>query len=167
VSLLILQIIIKQWDKSQRSPADVMQRSAIGHQHAVYFPPALFVLDKRCVIDQHGDDRQGNRVKPPVVSNELLIFDRFYINTVDQSLAYWASKVDSLPHMVGSLNNQWLQCQYNCRYSVFQSGLYYWLYEDVIVNVAWLKHFDADVFLKSAPALVYRDISDCDTQRKA
>jgi hypothetical protein len=166
MSLWVLQIIVKQWDKSQTSPAHVLQRAAIVNQRAIHFPP-VSVLDQRCIIDQHGDDIQGNRVKQPVLSNDILIFDRFYINMTHQSLAYCDGKVDNLPHILGSLNQQWLQCQYNCRYKVFESGLYYWLYEEVTVNAAWLTHFDADVFLTSAPARIYRDINDLDALRKS
>jgi len=63
MSLLILQIVIKQWDKSQRTEAHKRLRAAIPDTYPIIFPPAFYVFDKRCIIDQQGDDIQGGRVK--------------------------------------------------------------------------------------------------------
>ena len=63
MSLLILQIVIKQWDKSHRTEAHERLRATIPNQYPIIFPPAFYVFDKHCVIDQQGDDIQGGRVK--------------------------------------------------------------------------------------------------------
>jgi len=53
--LFILQIVIKQWDKSQRTETHESRRAKIPVQYSINFPPAFYVFDKHCVIDQHGD----------------------------------------------------------------------------------------------------------------
>ena len=51
--------------------------------------------------------------------------------------------------MIGSINNQWLQSHYQCRYSVYESDLFYWLYEDVTLNALYSTNgLDEQVFLK-------------------
>jgi hypothetical protein len=114
VSLLILQITIKQWDKAQRTPAHVLQRAAIPKQQPIQFPPAVYCLDKRCVIDQHGDDVLGGRVKYPEIAAGIITFDRFQINVAEQSFAYCGGKADGNPRILGSINKQWLQLPVQC-----------------------------------------------------
>lgn len=158
MSLLILQIIIQQWDKSQRTPAHIAQRATIPSAYRVLFPPAVYALNNQCIVDQQGDDIQGRRVNAPKVINNAIHFDRFQISLNDQSLAYCNSKADSSPIVIGSLANQWIQCRYSHRYSVFESDRYYWLYEDVILNAIWSHQFTETVFLNTDPVIVYADI---------
>ncbi len=148
MSLLVLQITIKQWDKSQFSIADEQLRSAIPTQHAIIFPPAIYVFDQRCVIDQHGGDLQPDRVKYSKQAN-LIHFDRYLINLDTLSLAYHDPNANQPAQIIGSLNNKWLQSYYQCRYSVYESELYYWLYEDVTLNAIYsTEGLDEQVFLR-------------------
>ena len=166
MSLLILQIIIKQWDKSQITEAHKRLRAAIPDNYAISFPPAFYVFDQQCVIDQHGDDIQGGRVKYAKTADETIQFDRFQIGSKDKVLAYHDAKSGETPHIIGSLDNQWIQCNYNCRYSIFESDRYYWLYEEVTVNAICLSKLNEQVFLSAEPAIVYTDFNDLDNVRK-
>lgn len=65
MSLLILQIVIKQRDKAQRTATHVLQRANTPDTYPVTFPSAFYVFDKQYIIDQHGDDIQGNRQNMP------------------------------------------------------------------------------------------------------
>jgi hypothetical protein len=151
--MLVLQIVIKQWDKSKRSEADVMQRAAIPDKYSVLFPPALYVFNKRCVIDQHGDDRQGGRLKYEQSCDGKIKFDRFLLDMEKQTLEYnGLSKSEQLSGVVELLDNQWLQFKYMDRYSVFEGGFYYWLYEEVTLNAVFLREFNQQAFLTTAPA---------------
>jgi len=67
---------------------------------------------------------------------------------------------------MGSLDNQWIQYKYNCRYSIFESDRYYWLYEDVTVNAIYSSTFNENVFLSAEPAIVYTYFNDLDTISK-
>ena len=148
MSLLLLQITIKQWDKSQRSDAHVQLRNAAATQHVIIFPPAFYAFDEQCIIDQHGGDLQPGRVKYSKQA-KLIHFDRYLINLDTQQLAYHDPNTDQPAKILGSIDNQYLQSHYQCRYSVYESDLFYWLYEDVTLNAYYSKDgFDEQVFLR-------------------
>ena len=167
MSLLILQIVIKQWDKSQRTAAHVSQRATIPDRYPIIFPPAFYVFDKQCVIDQQGDDIQGNRIKYSQDSDGNIYFDRLRVGQDHWDIAYHNARSGMPPHIIGSLDNQWIQCKYNCRYSIVESDMYYWLYEEVTVNAIYLSKFNAEVFINSKPLIVYEDFSELEIVRKS
>jgi len=157
-SVLILQIIIKQWDKSQRSEAHVLKRENSPDKYRITIPPAFYVFDKQCVIDQHGDDLQGGRVKYYQTTEGNIELDRFKIDLNTNVLEYRdTSKTNEATKIIGSLENSWIQCKYNWRYSVFENGMFYWLYEDITLNAICIKTLNENVFLNLEPAIVYED----------
>jgi len=81
-------------------------------------------------------------------------------------MAYVGAKSNETRRIMGSLNNQWIQCKYNHRYSIFESDRYYWLYEEVIVNAVCLSQLNEKAFLHAEPAIVYTDFNDPDNVRK-
>ena len=158
--MLVLQIVIKQWDKSQRTAAHVLERSGRPDSYPIIFPPAFYMFNKRCVIDQRGDDIQGGRIKYAQLADGKIQFDRFSLNIEGSVLEYiGVPRSDNAPSLVGVLNNQWLQCKYTDRYSVFESGFYYWLYEEVTLNAICIDEFNESVFINTEPALVFADVS--------
>jgi len=166
MSLLILQTVIKQWDKSQRTEDHILQRAAIPDKYPIRFPPAFYVFDEQCVIDQQGDDIQGGRIKYSKTADGTIKFDRFQIRLEDKVIAYHNAKSGEEPRIIGSLNHQWLQCKYNCRYSIFESDRYYWLYEEVTLNAICLTQLNENVFINAKPVIVYEDFVELDTIRK-
>lgn len=154
MSILVLQIIIKQWDKSQRSPEHVMERAKIPNQYALVFPPAFYAFDKHCVIDQHGDDVQCNRLNYSLLDNNTIQFDRFKINTNNLLLEYAPPDADEQTRMLGSLDNTWIQCHYNWRYGVDQGGFYYWMYEEVTLNAMSVNELNNTLFIDNEPDLI-------------
>jgi len=161
MSILILQIIIKQWDKSQRTETHVLDRAKIPDRYPVIFPPAFYVFNKECVIDKHGGDLQGGRVKYSQSADGKIKFDRFQVCLEGKVLEYFGTtESDEAPGIIGSLNNKWIQCKYNWRYGVFESGMYYWLYEEVILNAICINELNEKVFLNAGPAIVYEDLID-------
>ncbi len=159
--MLILQIIIRQWDKSQRTTADVLERADIPDRYPIIFPAAFYDFNKRCVIDKHGDDRLGGRLKYSLSAGGNLQFDRFQLSLEDQVLAYsGAPKSDNTPLFISSMDNRWLQCTYTDRYSVFEGDFYYWLYEQVTLNAVGINEFNENVFMTGEPALVFNDVND-------
>ena len=167
MSLLILQIVIKQWDKGQRTDADVLLRAEMPDKYPLIFPPAYYAFDKRCVIDQQGDDIQGNRVKYPQETNGIINFDRFQVSLNDNVIQYQGVERGNPPQIMGTLGKQWIQCKYNCRYSIFESDMYYWLYEEVTLNAICVSQLDEKVFLKTEPLIVYEDFSGLDSVRES
>jgi len=79
MSVLVLQIIIKQWDKSQRTTEHQKLRANIPDKYSLTFPPAVYVFDQHCVLDQHGDDIQGDRVKYFKDAEGKIKIDRFQL----------------------------------------------------------------------------------------
>ena len=156
MSILVLQIIIKQWDKGQRTDEHSVQRAKIPSQYPINFPPAFYAFNNQCVIDQHGDDVLGNRISYSQDDNGKITFDRFQICLNNKILQYTAeSNTDKDRKTIGSLDNKWIQCKYNWRYSIYEGGLYYWLYEEVILNVISLSTLNENVFLDSDPTTFF------------
>ncbi|NOQ65483.1 MAG: hypothetical protein GQ582_13310 [Methyloprofundus sp.] len=153
MSILVVQITIKQWDKSQRTAEHIQQRAAIAKLYPINVPPAVYIFNKQCLIDPHGDDLLGNRVRYSQDDNGKITFDRFQVCLKSKVLDYIGS--DKTCRSIGSLDNQWIQCQYDWRYSVYEGGFYYWLYEEVCINVISVNELDENVFLKASPALVF------------
>lgn len=159
MSVLILQIIIKQWDKSQRSEAHVTERANRPDKYPIKIPPAFYAIDKQCVIDQHGDDLQGGRVKYSQTTEGNIKLDRFQIDLNNNTLTYChTSETEEDPKTIGSLENNWIQCRYNWRYSIFEDEMFYWLYEDITLNAICVTSLNENVFLKSEPAIVFEDL---------
>lgn len=153
MSILVLQLIIKQWDKSQRTQQHADERAKIANHYPINFPPACYSLGKQCVIDLHGDDRLNNRLSYSQPSNNIIQIDRFQINVNKKELVYHhnLSGDDPTATIIGSLKSQWLQCKYDGRYSVYEGGFYYWLYEEVTFNAMSINTFDENIFLDTKP----------------
>ena len=156
MTILVLQIIIKQWDKSQRTEEHVEQRAGIPDQYSIDFPPAFYVFNNQCVIDQHGDDLLGDRVTYSQGDNGTMKFDRFQVGLNSKVLEYIGKPgSDKDPGPIGSLDNNWVQCKYDWRYGVYEGGFYYWLYEEVVLNAISISTLNENVFLNSDPAIVF------------
>jgi len=166
MSVLVLQIIIKQWDKSQRTAEHKELRANIPDKYLLMFPPAVYVFDQYCVIDQHGDDIKGDRIKCFKNAEGKIKIDRFQIDG-DNIIEYVGSQSQQLPLRLGSLNKQWIQCKYNCRYSVFESDQFYWLYEEVTVNAICVDEVNENVFLNTEPAIIHEDFIELDNRKKS
>lgn len=156
MSILILQIVIKQWDKSQRTEEHVQQRAEIPDRYSINFPPAFYVFDNQCVIDQRGDDLLGNRITYSQDDNGKIKFDRFQV-CLDSRVLEYTDKPgsDKALKTMGSIDNNWVQCQYDWRYGVDEGGFYYWLYEEVTLNAISISTLDENVFLDVAPSIVF------------
>ena len=163
--VLVLQFIIKQWDKSQRTVEHVELRANLPDRYSLTFPPAVYVLDQRCVIDQHGDDIQGGRIKYFKDAEDKIKVDRFQI-TADNIIEYSASQSEQVPLTLGSVNNQWIKCKYNCRYSIFESDLFYWLYEELTLNAIYVDKLTENLFLNTEPAITFEDFIEIDKKKR-
>lgn len=162
MNTLVFQISIKQWDKGQRSEADIAKRAALPDRHSIATQPAYFVLDRPCIIDQHGDDIPTNvfpqgRVKKSLLPDGSITIDRFHISQTEGglSLSYQGEKQDAVT--IGLLDSGWIQARYSWRYKVKEGGMNYWLYEEFTLNAACIDDADPDYFLLSAPQKVFED----------
>ncbi len=155
---LILQFIIRQWDKSQRSEHDIQARNALPDRYPVKIPPAKSLFDEQVIIDQHGDDLFGNRLQYQLVDNYLLI-DRFRFDLDAQTVEFKARLTSAdMPTQLAKIDNGWRQFQYQCRYRVDDSRYIYWLYENITLNACFADNFDQDFFVKSEPQETFFDL---------
>jgi len=164
MSVLVLQIIIKQWDKSQRTAEHEKLRANVPDRYQITSPSAVYIFDEHCVLDQHGDDIQGDRVKYFKDAEGKIQFDRFQIDG-DNIIEYAGSQSQQFPVRIGSLKNQWIQCKYNCRYSIFESDLFYWLYEEVTVNAICIDELNENVFVNAVPVIIHEDFIELDKKK--
>ena len=157
MSILVLQVTIKQWDKSQRTDSHIEARAKIPTQYLLAFPPAVYVANDQCIIDPHGDDILGNRISYSQTDDGKMIFDRFQVCLSKATLDYLGEeKTNNSAVSLGSLEDNWTQCNYDWRYRVEEGGFIYWLYEEVTLNAISLNSLDENVFLNAEPSHIYK-----------
>ncbi len=148
---LILQVIIRQWDKSQMSEQAIQAREAMPNRYPIKIPPAKSIFDDRVIIDQHGDDLLGNRLQYQLVDNYLLI-DRFRFDLTIQTVEFKSKlAADAAPVQLTKITEGWQQFQYQWRYRVKHNKQIFWLYESVCLNIAYAENFDKELFVKTPP----------------
>lgn len=149
---LILQVIIRQWDKSQMAGQAVQARAAMPNRYPVNIPPAKSIFDDRVIIDQQGDDLLGNRLQYQLVDNHLLI-DRFCFDLATQTVEFKSKlTADVEPVQLTKITECWQQFQYQWRYRVEHKGQIFWLYESVFLNVVYSNDFDENIFANNLPS---------------
>ena len=163
MSLLVFQVVIKQWDKSQRSVTDVAARATLPSRYTIDSQPAYFVLNKACIIDLHGDDLptsvfKNGRIKTAMLPDGCIGFDRFQLcSSKGVDVLAYLPKAGS-QQIIGPLDQGWIQCRYHWRYAVEEGGQNYWMYEELILNAACLQEFDASYFLHTEPRITFEDV---------
>ncbi|MDX1574188.1 MAG: hypothetical protein R3341_09180 [Methylophaga sp.] len=155
---MILQFIIRQWDKSQRSEQAIKGRNALPDRYPVQIPPAKSLFEEYVIIDQHGDDLLGSRLQYQLVDNYLLI-DRFRFDLYARTVEFKARLTNAnMPKQLTKIDNGWRQFQYEWRYRVDDGGYIYWLYENITLNACFSDNFDQDIFVKSEPQETFFDL---------
>lgn len=172
---LILQITIKQWDKSQRSSEFIVSRAALPDCFKVENQPEFLILGNQCLIDQHTVDfidgehpavvsNCGRDLKKAMLADGSVKLDRFIITIKSKNsenneltLAYQADKETPLP--IGSLSNGWVKAQYHWRHRIEKDNQIFWLYEEVTLNAVLIDGFDKstheNVFLDSQAQTIF------------
>ncbi len=158
MTTLVVQIVIQQWDKAQRSEADVKAREARANRLPVREPNARYLFDHQVVLDQHGDDVMGNRIRYELTDNGRFIIDRFRFDLSNKTLEYIAQPDSMLPtEPVADMREGWVQCRYHWRYKVYEGGLHYWLYENITVNAGFADSVQQNMFTRSDPVRIFED----------
>lgn len=149
---LVIQVIFQQWDKSQQTEQHQLARTAVADR-CLLQPSAIPLFDGKVIIDQHGDDRLGNRLAHQLVVDKYFLIDRFRFDLSSQRLEF-KPKLDAAtaPSQLTTLNQGWVQCQYQWRYRVEEGGFVYWLYESVTLNACFVDKAEPAVFMHCQPA---------------
>ncbi len=147
---LVLQFIIHQWDKSKLTEHHKQLRQALPDRYPIG-NEVLILFDNQVLLEQLGDDVSGNRLQYQLLDNHLLI-DRFRFDLQAQTVEFKRRlQADEPPILLTSLEEGWIQCQYQWRYRMDEGSYIYWLYENVIVNVCFAEKSKPGVFVNSEP----------------
>lgn len=172
MNTLLLQLVLKQWDKSQRQPE---QQAAITSKPAVYpisSQPEFMLFDTPCVLDQHALDftqapldiidaqllstkDAGRVITKTVLQDGRAKLDRFIISHTAQTFHLAYEDEEGMVTDIGHLENGWIQAKYEWRYRVEKNNEIYWQYEEVTLNAAWVNTINADEFLQQPPAIAF------------
>ncbi len=172
MSTLIFQLMIKQWDKSQRSPE---QQAAIASTPDIYpvsSRPEFMLFDIPCVLDQHALDftselletptakllsrkNAGRTIGKAVFPDGRAKLDRFIISKSNQNIKLTYEDEEGVISKIGMLENDWLQAKYEWRYRIEKNNEIFWQYEEVTLNAAIASELNDDVFLLNPPAIVF------------
>ncbi|MBD3635625.1 MAG: hypothetical protein HUJ23_12060 [Methylophaga sp.] len=156
MTTLVVQIVIQQWDKGQRSDAHIQARADQPNRLPVEEPNARYLFDHQVVLDQHGDDVMGNRIRYELSDDGWFLIDRFCFDLNSKTLEYIAQPDSMLPtEPVADMNEGWVQCRYQWRYRVYEGGFHYWLYEAITINAAFVDSLTEDLFTNSEPVKVF------------
>ncbi|MBS3953729.1 MAG: hypothetical protein KGZ88_12345 [Methylomicrobium sp.] len=142
--LIILQTILKQWDKNELTDSHSEKRSSIPDQFCIKSPPATFTVDQKCLIDHH---RFGSFETDLIFSqykNTSVRFSSFKVNLNE-------CEIESEGSTSQLVLNKWFKFRYLNRRRVLENNLYFWLYEEITLNAILLNHLDPSVFLQSSP----------------
>lgn len=161
---LIFQVVLKQWDKSQRTDEHLAIRNAVKDRQTIQAKPEFVVLGAQCILDQYAinfsDDAKpvsgkhaGRELKKAMLANGAIKLDKLVISKTEANgkalkLQFENDKAEL--HTVGELNNNWMQVKYQWRYSVEKNNQIFWLYEDTTINVAYVDKLNARYFLTQA-----------------
>ena len=155
---LILQIIIRQWDKSQLSEKHKQLRKDLPERYPIS-SSASVISDGQIMLDQHGDDVTGNRIRYQLIDENSFLIDRLRINLISKTVEFKSRlHADEPPMQLTTINGGWIQCQYQWRYRVEEGGFIYWLYEKVIINISFLNEMDINVFIDKPPQQIFENL---------
>jgi len=160
MSTLIFQIQLKQWEKSQRSPADVAVRAAMSDRFTITAKPEFFILNKPAIIDRcegalDGHQGSGRALKTAIMKDGSVRLERFIVSERDGKIILSYALENQAPLEVGCLNNGWVQAKYQWRYRVEKDEQIYWQYEEVTLNAVCVEEVEVDLFLTTAPQLTF------------
>jgi len=169
---LLLQISLKQWDKSQRGEADCTLRDNLSTRHTLQSQPEFMILETPCLLDQnainlaysnptwsHGK-QAGRLIKMGLQQDGSGILDRFLIHRSSDNrllLSFFETPQNTI--QVGEISDKWIEAKYEWRYRTEVNNEIFWQYEEVTLNVALAGHYAEDFFLTNQPfQTFYKDL---------
>lgn len=175
---LIFQIVLKQWDKSQRNPEYQNAIAQTDNEFHVKAQPQFVLFDLPCVFDQHALDftahpleattaehiigkQAGRPIKQSLLKDGSAKLDRFIISHNHQHMLLAYEDESGVVRDIGNLNNLangWIQAKYQWRYRIEKNDEIFWQYEEVTLNAALVVTDSSKVFLDNPPAISFNDI---------
>jgi len=151
MSILVIQTITRQWDKSQLSAEHVEAREKLPDRYAFNKAKAESLFSGKVLLEQHGDDTLGDRIQYELFDGDKFIIDCFGFDMGNKEVAYFPPEdSDEETELVTTMDDGWIQCHYEWRYRV-DDGAIYWLYEQFTLNARFVESLTDDIFLNSEP----------------
>jgi hypothetical protein len=156
MSILVIQTITRQWDKSQRTPEHIEAREQLPDRYAFNKAKADSLFSGKVLLEQHGDDTLGDRIQYELFDGDKFIIDCFGFDMGNKEVAYFPPEESGRePELVTTMEDGWIQCQYEWRYRVEEGGAIYWLYELFTINARFVDSLSDDVFMSTEPETVF------------
>ena len=156
----------------QRSEQDIAHRESLKNVHTINSQPEFMILDSQCIIDQYAFNgpthiadhkpHAGRTLKKSVINKNTVQLDRFQIQKTEQELTFFYLEKDQEPKEIGTLkiktedSQSWLQAQYQWRYAIEEDNQFFWVYEKVCLNVAFMHQLDKSIFINQSPSIVFK-----------
>lgn len=156
MSILAIQTITRQWDKSQRTAEHIEARQQLPDRYLINTTKADSLFSGMVVLEQHGDDTLGGRIQYELFDGDKFIIDCFGFDLANKEVAYFPPEdAGREPELITMMDDGWIQCQYEWRYRVDEGGFIYWLYEQFTLNARFVDSLSDDVFLDSEPEFFF------------
>jgi len=156
MSMLVIQTITRQWDKSQRTAEHIAARKELPDCYSVSSAAAKSLFSGKVVLDSRGDDTLGDRIQYELFDGDKFIIDRFGFDLENKEVAYFPPEDSGQePELITTMDDGWIQCRYEWRYRVDEGGYIFWLYEQFTVNARFVDSLSEDVFMTSEPESVF------------
>jgi hypothetical protein len=155
---LIFQLYIKQWDKSERSTADVERRDNIDCSAPISEKPEFYILGQPCIIDRpviEGLSSLNDRpIKKALFKDGRIQLENFIIHKDNAGIYLSYAEKDKPAVDIGNLSDGWIQARYQWRYAVERNEQIFWQYEEITLNAAWAEHYTKEHFVEKEPFLI-------------
>ena len=172
MTTLVFQIVLKQWDKSQRNTQFQTAIQSSESAYPVHTQPQFMLFDTPCVLDQQALDftiapleatsfehisgqDAGRTIKQTLLTNGAAKLDRFIISQAEQTFYLSYEDEEGVIIDIGPLENGWIQAKYQWRYRIEKNNEIFWQYEEVTLNAGLFKTLIPEVFINHPPALTF------------
>jgi hypothetical protein len=175
MNTLVFQIVLKQWDKSQRHDAFQTAIADAADAFPIQSKPEFMLFDTPCMLDQQALDftiapldvttaehingkGAGRTIKQALLADGSAKLDRFIISRAGDVFHLSYEDEEGIISDIGNLDNGWIQAKYQWRYRIEKNHEIFWQYEEVTLNTALVQQVAVDIFLSHPPAMIFSGV---------
>jgi len=167
MTTLVLQVHLKQWDKSQNTPHHASIRDQYEPLQSIQENAQFYLLDNPTILEQkainylvnekvrHEADA-GRKLVKAKRANGTVQLDRFILEKDGEKVLLSYETKSGEQTLIGDLTNGWIQARYEWRYPIEDKEHMYWLYEEVILNAACCENLSSDHFIDTPPSVTFK-----------
>lgn len=175
MNTLVFQIVLKQWDKSQRHDVFQAAIATAANVYPIQSKPEFMLFETPCVLDQQALDftiapleattaekisgkGAGRTIKQALLADGSAKLDRFIISRAGDVFHLSYEDEEGMVSDISKLENGWIQAKYQWRYRIEKNHEIFWQYEDVTLNAAFVEQVTSDIFLCHPPAMTFSGV---------